>query len=94
MAAGEEKQAGEERTGNLAVVPLQKRGQEREGADKFRITVECRQVLLGYFDEEVEPEAVVGPSAVIFPGVHCRLSISQRTTGGRRLRCSTSTARR
>ena len=54
----------------------QKRQQADANASKFRITYEARQILRNWFskDPEVKPLAEVYKGAVIFPGVHCRIS--------------------
>ena len=51
----------------------QTRGGECEDAEKYRITVELRQVILHYFEDR-DPEGFVGTTAVIVGGKHCRLS--------------------
>ena len=51
----------------------QTRGCETEGADKFRVTVECRQVIYNYLKDE-DPKGVMGPTLLVVGGTHCRLS--------------------
>jgi hypothetical protein len=52
----------------------QTRGQESENADKCRITVELRQVILHFFSKDRDPVGIPGPTCVIVAGNHCRLS--------------------
>ena len=52
----------------------QTRGKESEDGDKFRITVELRQLVLDYFNPGQDPRGIPGPSCVIVGGQHCRLS--------------------
>ena len=51
----------------------QSRGGECEDADKYRITVELRQVILHYFEEGKDPVGIQGPTAIVVAGKHCRL---------------------
>ena len=51
----------------------QTRGQESENADKFRVTVEMRQVIYNYFKDE-DPVGAMGPTLLVVGGIHCRLS--------------------
>ena len=53
--------------------PAQKRGWDDDQASKFRITVELRQVVKGWFGSGV-PTGELGDSLVIVPGTHARLS--------------------
>ena len=52
----------------------QSRGQESANAEKYRITVELRQVILNYFKDGVDPVGIPGPTAIVVGGTHCRLS--------------------
>ena len=53
--------------------PFQKRGWDDDQASKFRITVELRQVVKGWFRSGT-PTGELADSLVIVPGVHARLS--------------------
>ena len=52
----------------------QSRGQETANAEKYRITVELRQVILNYWNPGKEPVGIPGPTAIVVGGKHCRLS--------------------
>jgi hypothetical protein len=52
----------------------QMRGQETEDGEKYRITVELRQLILHYFDKDKDPVGIPGPTCLIVGGAHCRLS--------------------
>ena len=50
----------------------QLRGESHGNQDKFRITVDLEQVILGWFDQEKTPQADFGLTSVIFTGAHFR----------------------
>ena len=52
---------------------MQKRGFDADAAMKFRITVELRQLILEYANPVKSLVGCLGPTLVVFPGVHCRL---------------------
>ena len=52
----------------------QTRGQETANAEKYRITVELRQVILNYWHPGKDPAGIPGPTAIVVAGKHCRLS--------------------
>ena len=51
----------------------QTRGQESENAEKFRVTVEMRQVIYNFFKDE-KLVGTMGPTLLVVGGTHCRLS--------------------
>ena len=52
----------------------QLRGHDNDVAQKYRITVELRQLVLNWFSADKKPTDVLGRSLVIVAGVRCRLS--------------------
>ena len=52
----------------------QLRGHDDEVASKYRVTLEMRQLVLHWFDEDRAPAGAFGKSLLIVGGVRCRLS--------------------
>ena len=52
----------------------QLRGENSADQDKFRITVDLEQRVLGWCSETSDPQFEWGRTSVIFTGTHCRLS--------------------
>ena len=66
---------GEDPDGGAIVPFTQKRGWDNEEAMKFRITVELRQIIHGWFaGPEKDPIGSLGDTLIIVGGTHCRLS--------------------
>ena len=52
----------------------QKRGDEAEGADRYRVTLAVQQDLFGWFDNKVEPFMKHAKPLLTLIGKHARLS--------------------
>lgn len=52
----------------------QKRTRAHAESDRYRVTLECLQIVRGYFDEGREPLGEIGKSSLVLGGAHCRLS--------------------